>query len=396
LKEPPEWCTEDLSGLDDAYAADEGQPTPNGTGTPFEYALLKDLKPNLASQFVIKDLLPRAGLGCCYAQPGAGKTAIVIDMALHVAAGREYRGRRVERQAVVFVALEGHSGIYNRVIAAARHLGIEDAPFGVIKAVESFRNPDTAARVAATAKAIKEQYETEGESFDNPVIVIDTFQAALGPGGSDCRPEDVSELIENVKKLLIVPGMSVIIIHHAGKDASRGARGWSGLLAALDFELEVDRDDDLRTLNITKMRDASDTQSGFCYVLRAMELGQNPYGEPVTGVYVEHRADSGKGKGKRIGPKAQAAYQMLWTMIKDSSRSFPLDGGPLRCVLMNQWRDACCQPGVLGQIKDASNRRKKFSAARDELLEKGMITVDSQNEDSEDDNGRVYPSREAE
>jgi hypothetical protein len=289
-----------------------------------------------------------------------------------------------------------HSGIHNRVIAAARHLGIEDAPFGVIKAVESFRNPDTAARVAATAKAIKEQYETEGEPFDNPVIVIDTFQAALGPGGSDCRPEDVSELIENVKKLLIVPGMTAIIIHHAGKDASRGARGWSGLLAALDFELEVDRDEDLRTLNITKMRDASDTQAGFCYVLLAMELGQNPYGEPVTGVYVEHRADSGKGKGKRIGPKARAAYQALWAMIKDSSRSFPLDGGPLRCVLMNQWRDACCQPGVLGQIKDASNRRKKFSAARDELLEKGMITVDSQNEDSEDDNGRVYPSREAE
>ena len=174
------------------------------------------------------------------------------------------------------------------------------------------------------------------------MIVIDTFQAALGPGGSDCRPEDVSELIENLKKLLIVPGMTVIIIHHSGKDASRGARGWSGLLAALDFELEVDRDDDLRTLNITKMRDASDTQAGFCYVLRAMQLGENPYGEPVTGVYVEHRADSGRGKGRgnRIGPKARAAYEMLWAMIKDGSRSFPLDGGPLRCVLMNRvaWR----------------------------------------------------------
>ena len=150
------------------------------------------------------------------------------------------------------------------MIAAARHLGIEDAPFGVIKAVESFRNPDTAARVAATAKAIREQYQTEGEAFDNPVLVIDTFQATLGPGGSDCRPEDVSELIENIKRLLIVPGMSTVIIHHSGKDASRGARGWSGLLAALDFELEVNRDDDLRTLNITKMRDASDTQAGFC------------------------------------------------------------------------------------------------------------------------------------
>jgi RecA-family ATPase len=307
LNEPPEWCTEDLSGLDDDYAADEGRPRSNVAGTPLDYALLRDLKPNLASQFVIKDLLPRAGLGCCYAHPGAGKTAIIIDMILHVAAGRQYRGRWVERQPVVLVALEGHSGICNRVIAAARHLGIEDAPFGVIRAIESFRNPDTAARVAATAKAIRAQYKSEGEAFDNPVIVIDTFQAALGPGGSDCRPEDVSELIENVKKLLIVPGMTVIIIHHSGKDASRGARGWSGLLAALDFELEIDRDGDLRTLNITKMRDASDMQAGFCYVLQAMHLGENPHDEPVTGVYVEHRADSGKGKrgGNRIGPKAK-------------------------------------------------------------------------------------------
>ena len=225
------------------------------------------------------------------------------------------------------------------------------------------------------------------------MIVIDTFQAALGPGGSDCRPEDVSELIENVKKLLIMPGMTAIIIHHAGKDASRGARGWSGLLAALDFELEVDRDDDLRTLNITKMRDASDAQAGFCYVLQAMELGQNPYGEPVTGVYVEHRADSGKGKGKRIGPKARAAYETLWAMIKDGSRSFPLDGGPLRCVLMNQWRDACCQPGVLGQIKDAANRRKKFYAAREELLEQGDDHRRQPGRRREE-RGRVYPSPE--
>ena len=62
--------------------------------------------------------------------------------------------------------MEGHSGIHNRVIAAARHLGIEDAPFGVVKAVESFRTPDTAARVAATAREIRERSETESEAFD--------------------------------------------------------------------------------------------------------------------------------------------------------------------------------------------------------------------------------------
>jgi hypothetical protein len=56
---------------------------------------------------------------------------------------------------------------------------------------------------------------------------------------------------------------------------------------------------------------------------------------------------------------------------------------------MRQWRDACCQPGVLGQIKDPASRRKKFYAARDELSEKGMITVDCQSEDGEDYNARV-------
>ena len=39
---------------------------------------------------------------------------------------------------------------------------------------------------------------------------------------------------------------------------------------------------------------------------------------------------------------------------------------------------------MLGHIKDPANRRKKFYAARDELLDKGMITVDSQSEDGED------------
>jgi hypothetical protein len=64
----------------------------------------------------------------------------------------------------------------------------------------------------------------------------------------------------------------------------------------------------------------------------------------------------------------------------------------LRCVLMHQWRDACCQAGVLGQIKDPANRRKKFYAAREQLLDKGKITVDSQGEDEE--RGRVYPTPE--
>jgi hypothetical protein len=39
---------------------------------------------------------------------------------------------------------------------------------------------------------------------------------------------------------------------------------------------------------------------------------------------------------------------------------------------------------------------RSFYAAREELLEKGMIIVDSTDDQGEDYNARVYPSREEE
>ena len=41
---------------------------------------------------------------------------------------------------MVYVALEGHGGIDNRVIAAAAEIGITDAPFALVKATDNFRD----------------------------------------------------------------------------------------------------------------------------------------------------------------------------------------------------------------------------------------------------------------
>ncbi len=145
---PPEWVTEDLEGLDAEYAADEGKST--GSGSTYRVAWLRDLKPMLICNDLIKDILPARGIGEVHADFGGGKTAIVVDMLLHLAAGLEYRGRRVVQTPVVYVALEGHAGIENRIIAAAAEIGIGDAPFALIKASDNFREPDVAARLGAT------------------------------------------------------------------------------------------------------------------------------------------------------------------------------------------------------------------------------------------------------
>jgi hypothetical protein len=211
------------------------------------------------------------------------------------------------------------------------------------------------------------------------VIVVDTFTAALGAGSSDCDPKDVTTFITNVQHHLLTI-CTVVISHHFGKDASRGGRGWSGLRAALDFELEIDQDGDLRTMRLTKSRDGSDRQPALCYRFAGREIGINKHGEPVTAVVVEHLPDEDTAKrGKRLSPKARAALNVLWDCIKDRSRSFPLPDEPgLRCVLLGIWEKACTTPGVISNSPRLADRSRQFRVAMDELKTAGAIICDGE------------------
>jgi AAA domain len=357
---------------------------------PFPFTFLRDVRVDLESKFVIHDVVPYQALGEIYAPPGGGKTAISADMGLHIAAGRQYRGRRTEQQPVVYIALEGHNGIDNRIAAARQHLGLDgqDIPFALIKIRADFRVKETAQRVAANVKAMIAHF---GFQKPNPVIFVDTFQAALGPGGNDCNPEHVTMLIENVKDELIGIGCTVVVVHHTGKDAAKGSRGWSGLLGALDFELEIDRKKDARFMYLSKQRDGSDEQPAFCYRLHGLELGRNQYGEPVTAVVVEHLSDAeGTAKGNRLTPTAQSALNVLWKIIKgETGQAWPLHGCPgMMCTIMGVWKKACLVPGAISNCKQERDRAAKFRNALEELQEKERIICDGK------DGQRVYPRRD--
>jgi AAA domain len=348
---------------------------PNGSAAPMAYRLLSDLKPNFASNEIVKELIPRRAFGEVHADSAGGKTAIIVDLLLHVAAGIKYRGRRTAQQPVIYIAMEGHGGIENRIIAAAQELEVENAPFALIKSTDNFCDPETAQKVAAITTELVERF-----GGDNPIIAIDTYTAALGPGGSDCDPRNVSAFIAAIQQFLL-GSCTVLVLHHFGKDASRGGRGWSGLRAALDFELEIDRDDDLRTMRVTKSRDGSDQQPASCYRLYGREIGVNEHGEPVTAVVVEHLADEEIAKrGKRHSPRARAALNVLWNCVKNPGRSFPLPENPrLRCVLLEDWQEACVAPGAISNCERKADRAKKFKAAKEELETAGAIVCDGDN-----------------
>ncbi len=82
--------------------------------------------------YLVKDLLPTPGLVVVWGPPKCGKSFWMFDLAMHIALGREYRGRHVQQGPVVYLALEGGKGFTYRVEAFRQHHGVKDAPFYLI------------------------------------------------------------------------------------------------------------------------------------------------------------------------------------------------------------------------------------------------------------------------
>jgi hypothetical protein len=78
---------------------------------------------------------------------------------------------------MIYCAFEGHGGIDNRVFAAKERLGAKDAPFALVKIKDNLRDPEVTRRVADITRKLMEDFRG-----DNPVVVVDTFTAALGSG----------------------------------------------------------------------------------------------------------------------------------------------------------------------------------------------------------------------
>src|SRR5262245_26488741 len=76
--------------------------------------------------YLVKGILPRTGLVVVWGPPKCGKSFWTFDLVMHVATNREYRGRRVQTGAVVYLALEGGSGFANRIEAWRQRQLAED------------------------------------------------------------------------------------------------------------------------------------------------------------------------------------------------------------------------------------------------------------------------------
>jgi len=263
--------------------------------------------------YLIKGLLPKAEIIVLYGESGSGKSFMALDLGMAMARGIPWRGLRVKQGRQVYIAAEGAGGFRNRVNAYARHHGISldelnalGEHFGVISAAPNFMIKDD---VLEVCKEIL---------VGGPVAVVwvDTWAQVL-PGANENAGEDIGKALQHCKGIHKATGAVVILVHHSGKDASKGARGWSGLKAAADAELEVSRMDTGRKLKASKQKDGQDgLEWGFD--LPIVGIGTDEDGDVITScvvsdIPVPEKAKGGAGANKGDGPWGGRAREALTT-----------------------------------------------------------------------------------
>lgn len=282
-------------------------PTPDKTAR-FVFEAVGAFASATSLQWWVKQVLPRAALAVLYGASGSGKSFVMLDMCMAIARGTPWRDKRVRQGRVAYIAAEGSAGFKKRVAAYAQanEIDLADVPMVVLNAAPNLMDAKDSAAVAAAIQA----------AGGADVVVVDTLAQTM-PGANENAGEDVGKALGHCKRIHEATGALVVLVHHSGKDQARGARGWSGLRAACDAEIEVVKTETgARYMRLSKSKDDED---GFewGFELHQVQLGVDEDLDPITSCVVrEAVVNKAKVVGRKLGPVEAAVNQAVQELAK--------------------------------------------------------------------------------
>ncbi len=279
-----------------------------------------NLDPYLDEAWSIDDVLPLAGIAAVYGAPGSGKSVIVTDMMLHITSGKPWREKPVQKGIVIYAALEGGKKFRNRIVAAAEHHELQPDDIALFVSIDvglDLRGTD------ADRKSMLDLAKDLSHELGYPVrtIVIDTLNRAFA-GGNENEAADMGSLVANLDEIIDKTDCLVVLVHHSGKDETKGMRGHSSLLGAVDTEIKCSKKEVGRSLEVTKQRDG---ESGFeiGFEIIALTVGHTPAGKEVSAPVarpLQVRPSDLDEKTKGLGANQKIVFECFRELAAESGR----------------------------------------------------------------------------
>lgn len=259
-------------------------------------------------QWRVKHVLPTSGLAALFGPSGSGKSFLALDLASCISHGVPWFGIRVNQAPVLYVMLEGEGGIRNRIAAHENaHGPLPANAFGVITQPFQLTKPQDVIDLAVATPP-------------GAVIFIDTLNRAA-PTSDENSSKEMGVILQAAKDLQLRTQGLVIVVHHTGKDSSKGMRGHSSLHAALDAAIEVERTaTGSRHWSIAKAKDGEDGRK-VAFKLKVHALGQDADGDDITSCSVEPDLASIFVKAEPKGSKQREALRVAKNLFATSQAS---------------------------------------------------------------------------
>ncbi|MDI1278513.1 AAA family ATPase [Methylobacter sp.] len=280
----------------------------NATGDLMRFKLLSgdDLCNAPSMRWIVRGVLPAEGLAALYGASGSGKSFLILDIAAALAGGDyEWFGRRVTQCPVTYACLEGEAGMGKRIKAwsllhkkpVPNSLKFIAQPFDLL-------SDD----VGELAKAVLAGGGASG------LMIIDTLNRAA-PGADENSSVDMGNLIAAAKELQNLIGGLILLVHHTGKDATKGLRGHSSLYAALDGAIEVTMNNSRREWSVAKSKDDV-TGDAHPFKLEIVPVGTDDDGEEITSC-VACPVESIDNGFNRILPPKSGNQKIIFEALQD-------------------------------------------------------------------------------
>lgn len=226
---------------------------------PFKSIPFEEIKPSTSSS-LIKGVLPARGTSFIVGASKGGKTFVAIDWSLRLAAGAPtIMGRKAKQTGVAYIAAEDPDGVETRIEAWRRKWPRGSyTPLRLIRQAPNLLDEESVEALQAELDDIAADFEAEGHRLG--LIVFDTLSRCI-PGAEENSSERMSLAVCALDKIgRQAEALSLVVAHH-GKDGTKGIRGWSGLDAASDATVTVERDEvtpDIRKITFSKVKNGQD------------------------------------------------------------------------------------------------------------------------------------------
>ena len=283
---------DDLDDLDDQTAAptndfdDDFGAEPEAEAATTVQSLVESLKVRFANELpeeavvpdeLIEGLLVKGTATLLYGDSNSGKTFYALALAASVAEGKAAFGRQVEQSGVLYLASESPASITLRLQAIKKHHGYKLDRLAIVKKPLRFGSTDADAdNIIALATEQRERLGSVG------LIVADTL-SRMADGCEENSSTAMTGVMTRFERVAEETGAAVLIIHHNGKDSTKGARGSGAIRAVVSTEVVIEADaNGERTVTVTKQRELASKGKTTGFKLDVLIMGKSKFGQEAT------------------------------------------------------------------------------------------------------------------